>query len=369
MTMNLAFLESVRGGFLGLAVGDALGVPVETMSHEAILAATGGVGVTDYMLPKQTRVKDTENLPPGSTSDDTQLARVTGRSLARCRRFEIVDQGLALVEEFEASTFGWGGTTTEAAKAIQLWSITAGREGRHPGNPAPLPSSDGNSAGSGPAMKIFPLAAYELFGREGGEDQFLAHAMELGLMTHGDPRAVIASYALGIAIGCFASPMGHLDVETFRKETAGAVLRESLRAESLYKFFRPRTPTFSSLLARAFDLMGDPDALRKEANASFLAVHSVPFAIATALRHPRDFRGAVLEGVNAGKDTDTVGSMIGAMLGSRCGVNGIPSDWVAGLRDKDAILADADALATVTLGGDPLDAKRVLPPWLRDKTH
>lgn len=369
MTMNAAFVESVRGGFLGLAIGDALGVPVETMSHESILAATGGEGVKGYILPKQTRVKDTENLPAGSTSDDTQLARVTGRSLVRCRRFEIIDQGLALVEEFEASTFGWGGTTTEAAKAIQIWSNTAGREGRHPGLPAPPPSTDGTSAGSGPAMKIFPLAAYDLFGREGGEDEFLSHAMELGLMTHGDPRAVIASYALGIAIGRFAVPTSNLDPAAFRKETADAVLRETKRAENLYVFFRPRMPTLSSQLANAFALMDEPDRLRREVNASFLAIHSVPFAIATALRHPLDFRAAVLEGVNAGKDTDTVGSMIGAMLGSRVGTNGIPSEWIAGLRDRETILAEADALALTVLGVDPHDAKRAMPPWLRGATH
>src|SRR5512142_3055186 len=94
ITFTSEFLESIRGGFVGLGVGDALGVPVETLSHEAILAATGGKGVDGYIEPKQTRVKDTGNLPPGSTSDDTQLALVTSRSLCRCRGFSLRDQGL-----------------------------------------------------------------------------------------------------------------------------------------------------------------------------------------------------------------------------------------------------------------------------------
>lgn len=378
MTMNLAFLESVRGGFLGLAIGDALGVPVETMSHDAILAATGGEGVTGYMLPKQTRVKDTENLPPGSTSDDTQLALVTAGSLVRSRGFNLVDQGHALVDAYESSVFGWGGTTRDAAVAIKAWRDSDGRDGRHPDSPAPPPQTDGASAGSGPAMKIFALAAYDLFGRDVAADPvFLAHAMELGLMTHGDPRAVIASVALGHAIGCFAAedrtpctvPGGPGVRSAFVSRVIERVTHAVEQAESMYRFFRPKSPPFSANLARAFALLDDPVALRTEVNATFLAVHSVPFAIATALRHPDDFRAGVLEGVNAGKDTDTVGSMVGAMLGSRLGTVGIPRDWLRGLRDKDVVLAHADALFLLMHGDDPFDAKRLMPPWLRDELH
>ncbi|HTK05495.1 MAG TPA: ADP-ribosylglycohydrolase family protein [Candidatus Eisenbacteria bacterium] len=360
------FLDSVRGGFIGLGAGDALGVPVETMSHEAIMAATGGSGITDYIAPKQLRVKDTLNLPPGSTSDDTQLARVTNRSLVRCRGFNLDDQGIGLVEEFEASTFGWGGTTTEAAKAIKLWRDSGGKQGRHPAAPAPPPSKEGSSAGSGPAMKIFPLAAYCLFGRDSDKAaaMFLAHAMDLGLMTHGDPRACIASVALGQAIAGFAAGASADRAAIIaRVETAVA------HAEAQYRFFRPYQPPFSSYLARAFALLDDPVALRTEVNASFLAVHSIPFAIATALRHPGDFRGGVIEAVNAGKDTDTVGSMVGAMLGSQVGLGGIPKQWIDGLREKDGIIADADALCMMMHGYDPDDAKRVIAPWDRDKLH
>ncbi|HTM68363.1 MAG TPA: ADP-ribosylglycohydrolase family protein [Candidatus Binatia bacterium] len=352
------FLDSVRGGFIGLGTGDALGVPVETMSHEAILAATGGSGITDYIAPKQLRVKDTLNLPPGSTSDDTQLALVTNRSLVRCRGFNLDDQGMGLVEEFEASTFGWGGTTTDAAKAIKLWRDTKGKQGRHPSIPAPPPAKEGSSAGSGPAMKVYPLAAYCLFGRDSDKAaaMFLAHAMDLGLMTHGDPRACIASVALGQAIAGFHE---RSDVTAIAARVEKAVAH----AESQYRFFRPYQPPFSSYLARAFALLDDPVALRTEVNASFLAVHSIPFAIATALRHHGDFRGGVLEAVNAGKDTDTVGSMVGAMLGSQVGLSGIPPQWIAGLRDRTKILAEADALAMMLYGIDPDDPKRRIAPW------
>lgn len=368
MTFSTALLDIVRGGFVGLGVGDALGVPVETMSHDAILAATSGTGVTGYLEPKQTRVKDTEGLPPGSTSDDTQLARVTSRSLVRARGFNLVDQGHALVEEFEATTFGWGGTTKAAARAIKAWRDSGGKQGRHPEHPVPAPAVDGESAGSGPAMKIFPLAAHDLLGQGSDEMRFLSDAMELGRMTHGDLRASIASVALGHAIAAFAGAHGK-HAPSLREAAKAYVMHAVVRAESMYRFVRSSEPPFSAYLAKAFALLDDPVALRTEVNATFLAVHSVPFAIATALRHPDDFRAAVLEGVNAGKDTDTVGAMVGAMVGSRLGIGGIPADWLDGLRDRDVILGEADELCMVMQGIDPLDAKRVLPPWKRDSLH
>lgn len=368
MTFSTALLDIVRGGFVGLGVGDALGVPVETMSHDAILAATGGAGITGYIAPKQTRVKDTEGLPPGSTSDDTQLARVTSRSLVRAYGFNLVDQGHALVEEFEATTFGWGGTTKAAALAIKAWRDSGGTKGRHPEHPVPAPAVDGESAGSGPAMKIFPLAAYDLLGPGCDEMRFLSDAMELGRMTHGDLRASVASVALGHAIAAFAGAHGR-HAPGFVEAAKAYVMHAVTRAESIYRFVRSPSPPFSAYLAKALALLDDPVALRTEVNATFLAVHSVPFAIATALRHPDDFRTAVLEGVNAGKDTDTVGAMVGAMVGSRLGIGGIPADWLDGLRDRDVILGEADELCMIMHGIDPLDAKRVIAPWKRDSLH
>ena len=134
------FAQKVRGAFVAAAVGDALGVPVERYSAEEILVATGGEGVIGYLEPSMTRVADTQGLPKGSTSDDTQLMRVTARSLTRSKGFNLHDQGLCLVEEFERSKFGWGGTTKAAAAAIKQWRDTDGKEGRNPETPAPPPN-------------------------------------------------------------------------------------------------------------------------------------------------------------------------------------------------------------------------------------
>ena len=87
--------------------------------------------------------------------------------------------------------------------------------------------------------------------------------------------------------------------------------------------------TVSRQFRRIFDenLLDDPIALREKIGTNCFAMESVPFAIATFLRHPTDFRAGVLEAVNAGGDMDTTASMVGAMIGANCGLSAIPDEW------------------------------------------
>lgn len=66
---------------LAVAVGDALGMPVEGMTPSGIRSAVGVV--EDFIAPVQTRFADTMDLPAGVTIDDWQLLVATMRSLAR----------------------------------------------------------------------------------------------------------------------------------------------------------------------------------------------------------------------------------------------------------------------------------------------
>ncbi len=47
-----------------------------------------------------------------------------------------------------------------------------------------------------------------------------------------------------------------------------------------------------------------------------------------ALRFEHDFRAGVLAAVNHSGDSDSTGSIAGAVLGARLGIEAIPKDWV-----------------------------------------
>ena len=74
-------------GILGLAVGDALGVPVEFCSREQ-LQEKPVVGM---------RGSGTHNQPPGTWSDDTSLALCLAESIADCG-IDYYDQGRRFVD-------------------------------------------------------------------------------------------------------------------------------------------------------------------------------------------------------------------------------------------------------------------------------
>jgi ADP-ribosylglycohydrolase len=59
--------------------------------------------------------------------------------------------------------------------------------------------------------------------------------------------------------------------------------------------------------------------------------HTVPVALHVWLRRQSDYRGALIEAVRLGGDTDTVGAVVGALVGARTGKEGIPEEWLRDL--------------------------------------
>jgi hypothetical protein len=60
-------------------------------------------------------------------------------------------------------------------------------------------------------------------------------------------------------------------------------------------------------------------------------MHTVPVALHVWLRFPGDYRAAVTEVIRLGGDTDTTAAIVGALVGSSVGKNGIPATWLARL--------------------------------------
>lgn len=77
---------------------------------------------------------------------------------------------------------------------------------------------------------------------------------------------------------------------------------------------------------------------------SVAADQSWPFALAMFCRNPGLLEATLLSSINVGGDADTVGSMVGALLGARHGWQAFPEPWRTGLEEADRLLAEADAL-------------------------
>ena len=184
---QLTRIERVRGSMLGLAVGDALGAPLEGLSAQQIRAHYGQV--VDYVDGARAwKRKPYRWRMPGLYSDDTQQA------LAFCD--VLLESGRIEPERLAELYLGLAnpkGTYVGAHRGVGrsfrqvLADLERGVSPRHTGQ---------TSAGIGAAMRIAPVALYF----NGEPEAMFDAAMAASLMTHRDIRSLAGAMAVAHAV-------------------------------------------------------------------------------------------------------------------------------------------------------------------------
>ncbi len=208
------------------------------------------------------------------------------------------------------------------------------------------------SAGNGPAMRSPILgAAIDDIDRL---RQFVRASTQL---THTDPKAFYGAFAVAMAAWC-AKRGSDTPVEFFRQ------LRSAIGTET--------SDEFDSLLRKVEESLNAGETTEAFAEqlgcahgVSGYVYRTVPVGLHCWLRHPRDFGLAIRTMIRCGGDTDTTAAIVGAIIGSGVGRDGIPEDWVAGLWEWPRSVAWMERLAVATChaieSGAPVRPPRVLP--------
>lgn len=286
----------LTGCLLGMAVGDALGLPAEGLSRRRAARLFGGA-LRHHLV-----------FGHGMISDDTEHAIMIAEAL-------LVGNGslprftTALAWRLRLWLLGVpAGVGKATAQAIlKLW---AGWPPAHSGVP---------SAGNGPAMRA-PMLGAALAGHP-----VLAEFVQASTrMTHTDPRA--EQGALLIAL---AAREGTLHGPVHNPAPVLAMMRQQANDPQLLSALE----AIAAHLARQSSLQEFADDLGLPHGVSGFINHTVPVALYAWLRHPTDFRQAV-EGVIAlGGDTDTTGAITGGLLGAALGETAIPPEWIRGIAE------------------------------------
>lgn len=297
--------DRARGTLLGLACGDALGRPVEGWSAERIDREYGtlrkfvGGGVHDR--------------PPGTVTDDTQLATLLARSLVDRGRFDRDDFVDRLVEWYRSQPFGIGGTTTEA-----LSRIDAGMTPEEAAERARNAKPPGEKATNGSVMRCGPLAI--AYADDRAELRAVSRASSR--VTHIDPRCLHACAALNQTIAAALSG-DEAPLRTALDELQDAPASVVDRLESIPHEVDPDT------------LVASNDAIETVRTASYHALSAT------------DLEPAIVSAVNEGGDTDTVGAVAGAIAGARFGASDLPDRWLTSVEGRSELAALADRLAAL----------------------
>lgn len=288
--------REIVGCLIGTAVGDALGLPYEGLSRRRGAKLLGEPDRYRFFFQR------------GMVSDDTEHTCMVAQSLI----------GHTDTEEY-CRSLGWrfrwwllgmpAGIGLATLKSIlRLW---IGFSPRHSGV---------FSAGNGPAMRAAILGA-----TIDEEERLQKFVHATSRITHTDPKAEYGALAVALAArmaredSCIS---GKIFVERlrFRLNGNGAELLSLIERAVASAEAGEATTEFANSLG-----------LKK--GVSGYVYHSVPVALHAWLRNPHDFRNAVISVIQCGGDTDSTAAIVGGIVGTAVGLDGIPKEWIDGLME------------------------------------
>lgn len=323
MTSRPGRAERFRGLLLGGAVGDALGLPAEGLSRRRLRRLFAGSWRHRLLHGS------------GMVSDDTELALFTAQSLvahpgrpdAFARRLAWCLRGWLL-----SLPAGVGLATLHAT--LRLWVGV------------PPHRSGVRSAGNGPATRAAVVGAF-FADRPTEMASFLESCTRI---THTDPRALTGARAVAmVAAWCVREELAVRPPEDLLVRALGEA-----GADPQWKAIVQAVGKAASANLAVTEFA---DALGLQQGVSGFIYHTVAVAVYAWYRHFDDFAATVREVLDCGGDTDTTGAVAGALAGLVSGEQGIPEEWVRGLRDwprGPALLRRvADRLAAVRLSRVP----------------
>lgn len=299
-----------QGAFLGLAVGDALGMPAKFLSREQIVEYYGGE-LHGFMAAHRGHASGA--LAAGSYTDETQLNQIVAESLIHCSRLDPANLAERLVEWFHSEDCRSPGSSVATAC-------------KHLASGAPWNKSGVHTAGCGASVRALPLAL--LYHRD--EEALKENTRVASLITHNEPKAIAGA----VAVSYLISRLLHMDAMH-----ASALVRGAAH------FIEAIDREMAAQIRWVLSLLSLPcsEALA-EIGTSGYVIETVPAAIYCFLKTPTDFSTSVLTAANAGDDADSVACLTGAFSGAYNGIHAIPAEWLSQLEDREWLRNMADRL-------------------------
>ena len=290
--MTRPSLDRFQGCLAGLAVGDALGGPLEFLSAKQIAARHGG--------PVREMVGGGWlHLRPGEYTDDTQMALCIAESIVERETLDLDDVARRFVAWYEGQPKDIGHITRLALAELQRgvpWQ-EAGRLAHR--------QAGGRSAGNGSVMRCAPVALY----RWPDYPQLVADSAASSRVTHWDDLACYGAAALNLVIA-----------ELLQGRRRGAV-------QAAIEVLGETAPAVTQRLAEV-----DRKA-RSDLKPTGFVLDTLEAAV-WCWGRAGSFEEALVEAVNLGGDADTIGAVCGALAGADFGLRGIPARWLDVLESR-----------------------------------
>jgi ADP-ribosylglycohydrolase len=328
-------LDRARGALLGLALGDALGMPTQELTRSRAEQLLGG-GPAFLEGPADNTIS--AGMPAGSVTDDTEQALVMARLLVEGHGLVDPRRLAEALLDWEADMVARGssdllGPSTKRALA----AVRAGAD----------PATTGRTGTTnGAAMRIAPVGIATPWG---DLDALVEAVAAASRVTHDTPdaRAGAAAVAAVVSAGIDGVPFEDalpFAVEAARRGGSSATVPDvAARITEAVDLARGVARLGTSATA-SFRVTAALNAVAEQIGTSLATHESVPAAFAMAALSPRDAWHAGWLAARLGGDSDTIAAMAGAMIGASIGATGLPDGALA------ALLVDRKAVDDVAAG-------------------
>lgn len=290
-------LSRARGAFVGLAVGDALGAPVEFMTRGEIKEK--------YGVLKEMAGGGWLRLKPGEVTDDTEMSLCLARAIVSAQGWDRKQAADNLAGWLKSKPIDVGDTCRRGIRNYML----------HGTLETPPNEWDG---GNGAVMRTLPICLYTA----GDASLLEACSIEQAHLTHNHPLSDAATIYLG------------------------RLLHLALAGRSMHRLRREAGHLVEKYPKFSFDPY--------KGLASGYVIDTMQTVLYCFFRS-RSFEGCVVDTVNQGGDADTTGAIAGALAGAYYGEEAIPARWRKKLSKE--VLAEIVELAEAMVRLSPMFAR------------
>jgi ADP-ribosylglycohydrolase len=318
--------DRARGALYGLAIGDALGMPTQLMSHAEVAVCFGNLD--GFREPPADHVI-AAGLPAGSITDDTEQALLLADAL-------LAGAGHADSEDLARRLLAWAERARERGSLDLLGpSSSAAVAALLAGDP--VDEVGGSGATNGAAMRIAPVG---LIISTGDLDALVDRVVEASQVTHHTGVAIAGAAAVAAAVS------GGIDGASVVEATTLGIRAAELGQQ------RGKWVAGASVARRIAWAVGlvdpaDHDRSVREVvelvGTSLATQESVPATFALLALHPDEPWRACLTAASLGGDSDTIAAMAGAIAGACHGIDAWPPEAIRTVRETNQL--DLEILA------------------------
>lgn len=283
----------------GLALGDALGYPVEFLKLEEIKRSYSSNGIQH---------------PPSPCiySDDTQMTIALTEGVLDAGLYASIDDQMNAIGRlfidwlYSPDDDRAPGTTcmngVERYEQGMSWHVSGILE----------------SKGCGSAMRVATLGYFY----QNDDRRLREIAAASSLITHGHPTAIAASVAAAYLVKLALDELPLMDYLRCTSDFVANISNE-----------------FNLALIRVNDVLAwDNEELALERiGQGWTGEEAVALALYCVLRYPDDFVACVRRAANINGDSDSVASIAGGIIGARLGLDSIPAGWLTRCENADRL--------------------------------